>query len=84
VIYRRWIKDYQAKLREGVERHYAKYNQLCKSLHEFQRAEDRAVLKEAQIIGITTTGAAKYRDIIYQLPVKCFVACTKTTMLLVS
>jgi len=30
---------------------------------------EKEVLKGVDVIGITTTGAAKYRDIVYKLPV---------------
>lgn len=52
-----------------MEQYHIRYNQIVKSIQDLQRTLEKEVLKGVDVIGITTTGAAKYRDIVYKLPV---------------
>jgi len=48
------------------------YNRLAKDLKDMENRESFEVLKSADVVAMTTTGAAKYRDIIYKLVTKVF------------
>ena len=45
------------------------YNRTAKDLKDMENRESFEILKSADVIAMTTTGAAKYRDLIYNLPV---------------
>lgn len=60
-----WIKQYQQQLKQLNENRFTQYNHLCKQLKETQQQIDRYALEKAEVIGMTTTGAAKYQHIIH-------------------
>ncbi|CAK8681019.1 unnamed protein product [Clavelina lepadiformis] len=69
-LYRRWVSDLRQQLTVDLNQHFARYNHLTKEIRNIRRHEDFSVLETANVIAMTTTGAAKYRDIIYKLPVR--------------
>ena len=60
-----WIQKYQEELKQLNDKIFMKYNDLCKQLKETQQKIDRYALEKAEVIGMTTTGAAKYQHIIH-------------------
>ena len=64
-LFRLWISKYQQKLVEDNEKKIKKYNELCEKATETQKQIDRYALEGAEVIGMTTTGAAKYQHIIH-------------------
>ncbi|XP_078607984.1 NFX1-type zinc finger-containing protein 1-like isoform X2 [Branchiostoma floridae x Branchiostoma japonicum] len=63
-LYRYWVAKYWAKYKESIEGHEREYEHATKRLVEFQSQEDGEIMKQATIIGMTTTGAARYRSIL--------------------
>ena len=55
--------------RKILAKHSLKYNKLVKQLDDMKNQEAFQVLENADVIAMTTTGAAKYRDMIYKIPV---------------
>ena len=49
------------------------YNNFAKELEELSRKADAEIVKEADVVAATTTGAAKYRDMINNLNSKIVV-----------
>ncbi|XP_077993299.1 NFX1-type zinc finger-containing protein 1-like [Glandiceps talaboti] len=66
-LYRLWIANYCDHQKRILEQHYEKYDAVSKQLKEVQDEEHLAILKNAAVIGMTTTGAAKYRNLIQQI-----------------
>ena len=64
-LFRYWIQKYQEFLLQTNEEMFARYTELCQEHTEVQKEIDRYSLELADIIGMTTTGAAKYQHILH-------------------
>lgn len=62
-----WVLRYQNDLREKALQAEQVYQDAAERLAEVRRHEDLCVLQHAKVIGMTTTGAAKYRQVLQQL-----------------
>lgn len=62
-----WLSRYQLELREKSLQTEQVYQDAAERLAEVRRREDLCVLQEAKVIGMTTTGAAKYRQVLQLL-----------------
>lgn len=58
---------YQIDLRMKALQAEQVYQDAAERLAEIRRREDLCVLKNARVIGMTTTGAAKYRQVLQEL-----------------
>ncbi|NXT07482.1 ZNFX1 protein, partial [Prunella fulvescens] len=63
-LYRLWLKTYQGFIREDILEHEEQYQAAAKKLEELKLEQDLCILNNARIVGMTTTGAAKYRRIL--------------------
>ena len=72
-LYRYWLDVYLKEQKISIEDTEEEYSNLCKSYKEATDAEDVEIMVGAEIIGMTTTGAAKYRKIIQQIQPKIIV-----------
>ncbi|NXP31996.1 ZNFX1 protein, partial [Leiothrix lutea] len=63
-LYRFWLKTYQGFIREGILQHEQQYQAAAERLEEQKLEQDLCILNNASIVGMTTTGAAKYRRIL--------------------
>ncbi|KAI4900627.1 hypothetical protein NFI96_021503, partial [Prochilodus magdalenae] len=61
-LYRLWVLRYRTELRAKALQAEQIYQDAAERLAEVRRHEDLCVLREAKVIGMTTTGAAKYRQ----------------------
>ncbi|KAE8575514.1 hypothetical protein XENTR_v10003856 [Xenopus tropicalis] len=66
-LYRFWLHCYQLGIRQKILSHEEKYQEHADRLAELRVQEDLVILKHAQVIGMTTTGAAKYRKILQEV-----------------
>ncbi|KFP69846.1 NFX1-type zinc finger-containing protein 1, partial [Acanthisitta chloris] len=66
-LYRLWLKTYQDFIRQKILKHEQQYQAAAERLKELKLQEDLCILKEAQVVGMTTTGAAKYRQILQKV-----------------
>ncbi|XP_069808099.1 NFX1-type zinc finger-containing protein 1 [Dendropsophus ebraccatus] len=66
-LYRRWIQLYQMDIRQKIAAYEQEYQDLADRLLELRQKQDLQILKEATVIGMTTTGAAKYRRILQEV-----------------
>ena len=72
-ITRKWLRLWKARIISYNERYYQEYNRLARNLKHIEDNEDLAVMRDADVIAMTTTGAAKHRAILSQLEVNiCF------------
>ncbi|NXB78120.1 ZNFX1 protein, partial [Donacobius atricapilla] len=63
-LYRLWLKTYQGFIREDILEHEQRYQAAAERLEEEKLEQDLCILNNARIVGMTTTGAAKYRRIL--------------------
>ncbi|NWU30356.1 ZNFX1 protein, partial [Dyaphorophyia castanea] len=63
-LYRLWLKNYQGFIREDILELEQRYQAAAERLKELKLEQDLRILNEARIVGMTTTGAAKYRRIL--------------------
>ncbi|NXQ36607.1 ZNFX1 protein, partial [Alaudala cheleensis] len=66
-LYRLWLKAYQGFIREGILEYEQQYQAAAQRLEEQKLEQDLFILKNARIVGMTTTGAAKYRRILHYI-----------------
>ncbi|NWJ03246.1 ZNFX1 protein, partial [Crypturellus undulatus] len=66
-LYRHWLQKYQSFIRRRILQHEQQYQAAAERLAELRLQEDLCILREAQVVGMTTTGAAKYRQILQKV-----------------
>ncbi len=66
-LYRYWLNIYHANLRVEIENMESQYDQAAKRLQEIRLQEDKEIMQRATILGMTTTGAARYRDVLQEI-----------------
>ncbi|NXG11509.1 ZNFX1 protein, partial [Sakesphorus luctuosus] len=66
-LYRLWLQTYQGFIRRRILQHEQEYQAAAERLKELKLQEDLCILKKARIVGMTTTGAAKYRQILQNI-----------------
>lgn len=60
----RWQEEVLLPEQEDLRQCINEFNQLLEEKLSIQREKDSQILKDARVIGATTTGAAQYRDIL--------------------
>nr|XP_055068724.1 NFX1-type zinc finger-containing protein 1 isoform X2 [Misgurnus anguillicaudatus] len=66
-LYRLWVLRYRTDLRSKALHAEQIFQEAAERLNEIRRREDLCVLRDARVIGMTTTGAAKYRQALQEL-----------------
>ena len=66
-LYNFWASCYCEERSLHLRNINAEYNRLASQLAELNDEEDFLVLKKASVIGMTTTGAAKYRHLLHRV-----------------
>ncbi|KAL2090898.1 hypothetical protein ACEWY4_013161 [Coilia grayii] len=66
-LYRLWVLRYQSDLRTRALHAEQDYQNAAERLAEIRMREDLCVLRQARVIGMTTTGAAKYRQALQEV-----------------
>ncbi|XP_068006238.1 NFX1-type zinc finger-containing protein 1 isoform X1 [Melanerpes formicivorus] len=66
-LYRLWLQTYQANIRESILQRAQQYQAAAERLAELRLQEDLYILRGARVVGMTTTGAAKYRQILQKV-----------------
>lgn len=74
-LYRLWIKLYAGKLGDEIKKNRDLYRNECIRFNGIRNQEDVEAVRDAKIIGMTTTGAAKYRHIIAAVKPKITSKC---------
>ena len=69
-LYKHWHSKYRAHLMQNLEEDLAEYNKLCERANRASQANDKYALETADVIGMTTTGAAKYQHILHLIKPK--------------
>ncbi|XP_069075559.1 NFX1-type zinc finger-containing protein 1-like isoform X2 [Pleurodeles waltl] len=66
-LYRLWRAKYLIDIRRDICTIENEYQQVTKRMNELRDQEDLLILRKACIIGMTTTGAAKYRKVLQEI-----------------
>ncbi|KAJ8259276.1 hypothetical protein COCON_G00182880 [Conger conger] len=66
-LYRLWLWRYQTDMRTRALQSEQAYQDAAERLGEIRLRQDLCVLREARVIGMTTTGAAKYRRTLQEI-----------------
>ncbi|XP_051269576.1 NFX1-type zinc finger-containing protein 1 [Dicentrarchus labrax] len=66
-LYRLWVARYRAELCAKVFESEQAYQNTVDRLADVKRHENLCLLKEATVIGMTTTGAAKFRKVLQEV-----------------
>ena len=66
-LYHFWLKQFRRRLRERTQRMATEYHNAAQRLQEIHRHTDLEVMRRMKVVGMTTTGAARYQNIIQQL-----------------
>ncbi|XP_033009836.1 LOW QUALITY PROTEIN: NFX1-type zinc finger-containing protein 1 [Lacerta agilis] len=66
-LYRYWLQKHQAEIQRKMLHPKQKYQAAANRLAELRQHQDLHVFRTAQIVGMTTTGAARYRQVLQQV-----------------
>ena len=66
-LYRYWIDIYCRQLRGEIRDVSRSYEEKARRYQEILHQEDKAILERATVIGMTTTGAARYQAILREI-----------------
>ncbi|XP_078484290.1 NFX1-type zinc finger-containing protein 1-like [Ciona intestinalis] len=69
-LYRLWVELWKSQIKNLIAQHLKNYKNHTSKLEKMREEESYNIFRRADVIGMTTTGAAKYRSIINRLPVK--------------
>ena len=69
-LYKYWHSKYREKSFKKLEKVCKQYNEACKDLEAAKQKKERYALENAHIVGMTTTGAAKYQHILHMIKPK--------------
>lgn len=69
-LYRLWLQMYQADTRRKILSHERLYHTSAERMAELRLKEDLYILKDAQVVGMTTTGKKVGEIYLYQLSVQ--------------
>ncbi|KAG7455458.1 hypothetical protein MATL_G00256890 [Megalops atlanticus] len=66
-LYRLWLSKYRSDIRTTILEYENEYQAIVNRIEELRNIEDQTVLKEASVIGMTTTCAARYRRVLQDI-----------------
>ncbi|CAL8380634.1 unnamed protein product [Boreogadus saida] len=66
-LYRLWVSRYRSFLQDQLQKSMEKYQNTVERLEEVQLNEKISLLRNAKVIGMTTTVAAKFRKILQEM-----------------
>ena len=66
-LYNEWVQTYRNRIQQSLNSLQDDYNKSAAILRELRMQEDRWVMQEALIIAMTTTGSARYHEVLKDL-----------------
>ena len=66
-LYLFWIENYRERYRVEIHRCEQKYKQLCDELETVRFQEEEQVIRRATVVGMTTSGAARYHSMLQRV-----------------
>ena len=72
-LYEHWVRRYQETHARRLEELFQEYEVVCQQMKEIKLGQEEDALRHATVIGMTTTGAAKYRNVLQKIQPKIVV-----------
>ena len=69
-LYNYWEEQCYKFLQEENRKMAQEYNEKCSEINELRQRKDQHTLESADVVGMTTTGAAKYQHILHHIKPK--------------
>ena len=69
-LYLYWVECYRERKRIGIQRVEMKHGELCAKLEEANAEEEEVVIRRATVVGMTTSGAARYHSMLQRISPK--------------
>ena len=66
-LYRYWVNQHLHERKQAVADHVEMYTHFCEEYQKAQSELESSVLYSAAVVGMTTTGAAKYHSILHRI-----------------
>ena len=66
-LYLFWVESYRERCRLEIRRGEQEYEQLCEQLEVLRFEEEEEVIRRATVVGMTTTGAARYHKLLQRV-----------------
>ena len=72
-MYLFWVENYRDRYRAEIHRSELEYEQLCEELETIRFEEEEQVIRQATVVGMTTSGAARYHSVLRRIAPKIVV-----------
>ncbi|KAG0304131.1 hypothetical protein BGZ98_005883, partial [Dissophora globulifera] len=72
-VYKHWLQKYHATLSDRLGKLHSIFNLVCENIRAEFRQSDASILRTARVIGMTTTAASKYHDLLCLLKPKIMI-----------
>ena len=72
-IYLFWVESYRERYRVEIHRSEQEYEQLCEELEAIRFEEEERVIRQSTVVGMTTSGAARYHSVLQSIAPKIVV-----------
>ena len=72
-IYLFWVESYRERYRVEIHRSEQEYEQLCEELEAIRFEEEERVIRQSTVVGMTTSGAARYHSVLQRIAPKIVV-----------
>ena len=69
-LYLNWVECYRERKRIEIQRVEQKHGELCAKLEEANAEEEEVVIRRATVVGMTTSGAARYHSMLQRISPK--------------
>ena len=69
-LYKRWIEEFKSDLVDRCREYEEDYEMVCNQIKENNKAKESQALMQADIVGMTTTGAAKHFHVLQNVKPK--------------
>ncbi|KAJ7385065.1 NFX1-type zinc finger-containing protein 1 [Desmophyllum pertusum] len=72
-LYLFWVENYRERYRVEIHRGEQEYEQRCHELEAVRFEEEQEVIRRATVVGMTTSGAARYHSVLQRVAPKIVV-----------
>ena len=66
-LYLFWVESYRERFKAEIQRGEQEYEQLCQEQETVRFEEEEEVIRRATVVGMTTSGAARYHSMLQRV-----------------
>lgn len=66
-LYRYWVNKFSEMMRDKIKEKVQEYQASCDQYREVLMQEDKVIIRRANVVGMTTTGAARYQAVLQEI-----------------